>query len=317
MRPMTELQILWTVFGVLVPVVLVLDLGVFHRRDREIRFKEATVWSILWISLALIFAGLIYWLIGRENAVRFITAYLVEKTLSVDNLFVFLLIFGYFSVPEKYQHKVLFWGIIGALIMRGAFIAFGLAILETFEWVIYLFGAFLIYTGIRLAMQREMKFRPEGNPMFRLFCRFVPLSNQYHEGGFFTRIDGRKVATLLLLVLVVVETTDVVFAVDSIPAVLAISRDPFIVYTSNIFAILGLRALYFVLAHATRRLVYLQYGLAFILGFLGLKMVFSHFIEVPALLSLAVVAGVLAIVTVASLLWPGNSGRTDPTEGPS
>ncbi len=314
---MPEERVLWIVFGVLVPVVLVLDLGVFHRHSREIKFKEALTWCSLWISLALIFDVLIYLRLGHDYAIKFLTGYLIEETLSVDNLFIFLLIFGYFCVPDKYQYKVLFWGIIGALIMRGIFIAFGLAILETFEWVIYLFGAFLIYTAIRLSMQKEMKFRPESNPIFRLFCRFVPLSNDYHEGGFFTRVNGKRTATLLLLVLVVVETTDVVFAVDSIPAVLAISRDPFIVYTSNIFAILGLRSLYFVLAHATRRLVYLQYGLSVILGFLGLKMVFSRFIEVPALLSLAVVAGVLAIVTVVSLVWPGNSRIDDPTEGPS
>jgi tellurite resistance protein TerC len=208
-------------------------------------------------------------------------------------------------VPEIYQHKVLFWGIIGALLMRGIFIAFGLAILQNFEWVIYLFGAFLIYTAFRLSLQKEMKFRPEGNPVFRLSRRFVPLAHEYSGGSFFTRVDGRRVATLLLLVLVVVETTDVVFAVDSIPAVLAISRDPFIVYTSNIFAILGLRSLYFVLAHATRRLVYLQYGLSVILGFLGLKMIASSFYEVPGLISLAVVVGVLAVVTAVSLLWPG------------
>jgi tellurite resistance protein TerC len=304
---MPEEEVLWIVFGVLVPVVLALDLGVFHRRNREIRFKEALAWCTLWVSLALLFDLLIYLRLGHEQAIKFITGYLIEETLSVDNLFVFLLIFGYFSVPEIYQHKVLFWGIIGALFMRGIFIAFGLAILNSFEWVIYLFGAFLIYTAFRLALQKEMKFRPESNPIFRLFRRFVPLSDDYHEGGFFSRIDGRRAATLLLLVLVVVETTDVVFAVDSIPAVLAISTDPFIVYTSNIFAILGLRSLYFVLAHATRRLVYLQYGLSVILGFLGLKMVFSGVYEVPGLISLGVVVAVLAIVTVVSLVWGKNS----------
>jgi tellurite resistance protein TerC len=300
---MPEERFLWIVFGVLVPVVLALDLGVFHRRNREIKFKEALAWCVLWISLALIFDLLIYLRLGHEPAIKFITGYLVEETLSIDNLFVFLLIFGYFCVPDIYQHKVLFWGIIGALFMRGIFIAFGLAILNRFEWVIYLFGAFLIYTAVRLSLQKEMKFRPESNPVFRLFRRFVPLSEDYHEGGFFTRVDGRRVATLLLLVLLVVETTDVVFAVDSIPAVLAISTDPFIVYTSNIFAILGLRSLYFLLAHATRRLVYLQYGLSVILGFLGLKMVFSGIYEVPGLISLGVVVGVLALVTVISLVW--------------
>jgi tellurite resistance protein TerC len=312
---MPEERILWIVFGVAVPVMLVLDLGVFHRRVREIGFREALVWSFVWITLALIFGLLIYLMMGRENAVRYITAYLVEKTLSIDNLFVFLLIFSYFAVPEKYQHKVLFWGIVGALVMRGIFIAFGLAILETFEWVIYLFGVFLIYTGVRLSLQKEMKFRPESNPAFRLFCRLAPLSNDFHEGVFFARINGRRLATLLLLVLVVVETTDVVFAVDSIPAVLAISTDPFIVYTSNIFAILGLRSLYFVLANAARRLVYLRYGLSIILGFLGLKMLFSGVLEVPGLLSLALVVGVLAIVTFTSLRWPGNSRTDDPTKG--
>ena len=306
---MPEERILWVVFAVLVPVVLVLDLGVFNRHAHEIKFKEALAWSSLWISLALIFAFLIYLRVGTDSAVTFLTGYLIEETLSVDNLFVFLLIFGFFCVPAQYQHKVLFWGIMGALVMRGIFIAFGLAILDRFEWVVYIFGAFLIYTAIRLSVKKELKFRPESSPVFKLFCRFVPLSNDYHEGGFFTRVNGKRVATLLLLVLAVVETTDVVFAVDSIPAVLAISNDPFIVYTSNIFAILGLRSLYFVLSHATRRLVYLQYGLSVILGFLGLKMVFSHFIEVSGLLSLGVVVGVLAIVTATSLLWPGNSGK--------
>jgi tellurite resistance protein TerC len=300
---MPEERVLWIVFGVLVPVVLVLDLGVFHRRDHVIKFKEALTWCILWVSLAVAFDVLVLLLLGHESAVKFITGYLIEETLSVDNLFVFLLIFSYFAVPDMYQHKVLFWGIIGALIMRGIFIAFGLAILDRFAWVIYLFGAFLIYTGIRLSMQKEMKFRPEGNPVFRLFRRFVPLSEEYHDGGFFAKVNGRRVATLLLLVLVVVETTDVIFAVDSIPAVLAISTDPFIVYTSNIFAILGLRSLYFVLARATQRLVYLRYGLSIILGFLGLKMVFSGVYEMPGLISLGVVVGVLAIVTVASLAW--------------
>ncbi len=209
------------------------------------KFKEALAWSALWVSLALIFDVLVYLRLGHDSAIKFITAYLIEQTLSVDNLFVFLLIFSYFAVPGLYQHKVLFWGIIGALMMRGIFIAFGLAILENFEWVIYLFGAFLIYTAFRLSTQKEMKFRPESNPVFRLFQRFVPLAHEYSGGSFLTRVDGRRVATLLLLVLVVVETTDVVFAVDSIPAVLAISTDAFIVYTSNIFAILGLRSLLF------------------------------------------------------------------------
>jgi tellurite resistance protein TerC len=299
---MPEERVLWLIFGVLVPVVLVLDLGVFHRRDHVIKFKEALSWSVLWISLALIFALLIYFRLGRESALQFITGYLIEETLSVDNLFVFLLIFGYFCVPEVYQHKVLFWGIVGALVMRGIFIAFGLAILDRFEWVIYIFGAFLIYTGIRISLQREMKFRPESNPIFKLFRRFVPFTGDFAGGSFLTRINGRRAATMMLLTLVVVETTDVVFAVDSIPAVLAISTDPFIVYTSNIFAILGLRSLYFVLHHATRRLVYLPYGLSVILGFLGLKMVLSGIYKVPGLYSLAVVVGVLAITTVVSLL---------------
>jgi tellurite resistance protein TerC len=215
-------------------------------------------------------------------------------------------------VPEVYQHKVLFWGIVGALVMRGLFIGFGLAVLDRFEWVIYIFGAFLVYTGIRISTQKEMKLRPESNPIFKLFCRFVPLTNDYSSGGFFTRIKGRRVATLLLLVLLVVETTDVVFAVDSIPAVLSISTDPFIVYTSNIFAILGLRSLYFVLSHATRRLVYLPYGLSVILCFLGLKMVLSGIFHVPALISLGVVVVVLAVVTVLSLLRGQKSDSKDP-----
>ena len=307
---MNHETVLWIAFGVLVPVVLALDLGVFHRRAHHITFREALLWAAFWISLALLFNLGVYLYVGHEAGIKFLTAYLVEKTLSVDNLFVFLLIFSYFAVPADYQHKVLFWGIVGALVMRGVFIATGLVIIEKVHWVIYLFGAFLVYTGIRMASKQEMKFRPESNPVFRLFCRFVPLSNSYHDGNFLTRIDGKRVATLMLLVLVVIETTDVVFAVDSIPAVLAISRDPFIVYTSNIFAIMGLRSIYFVLAYVTRRLVYLHYGLSVILVFLGLKMLVSGFYELPGGLSLGVVGGVLIISAIISLLWPGKNTVT-------
>jgi tellurite resistance protein TerC len=308
---MPEERLLWIVFAVLIPLVLALDLGVVNRRAHEMTLKQALGWSIVWIVLALAFDVLIYFRLGHEMAVKFITGYLVEETLSVDNLFVFLLIFMYFAVPAMYQHRVLFWGIIGAVVMRGIFIAFGLVILGAFEWFIYVFGAFLIYTAIKLSTQKEMEFNPEKNPVFRLFERFVPVSHEYSGASFVTRVDGRRVATLLLLVLLIIDAADVIFAVDSIPAVLSITTEPFIVYTSNIFAILGLRSLYFLLAHATKRLVYLPYGLSVILGFLGLKMLVSHFYEVSGLISLAVVVGVLAIVTAVSLLWPGNKKIED------
>jgi tellurite resistance protein TerC len=295
--------ILWVVFGILIPVMLALDLGVFHRRAHAEKIKEALVWSAVWISLALLFNLGVYLLVGREKALNFLTSYLVEESLSVDNLFVFLLIFTYFSVPAEYQHRVLFWGIIGAIVMRGIFIVTGLTLLSRLHWVIYIFGAFLIYTAARLALNKEEReIRPERNPVLRLFRRFVPITKRYHKHHFLVKGRGRRLATPLLLVLVVIETTDIIFAMDSVPAVLAITRDSFIVYTSNILAVMGLRALYFALAGVIGKFYYLGYGLATILGFLGVKMIISDFYEMPIMISLGVVLGILIIAALASLI---------------
>jgi len=301
---MSTQLIWWLVFGVLVIVLLALDLGVFHRRAHVIRVREALIWSAVWISLSLIFNLGVYFAFGADKAVNFFTGYLVEKSLSVDNLFVFLVIFTYFNVPANAQHKVLFWGIMGALIIRGIFIFAGVAIIERLHWVIYIFGAFLVYTGVRLFLHRDRKIHPEHNPFLRLCRRFIPVTKDYHGDRFFLREAGQLFVTPLFLVVLVVETTDILFAVDSIPAVLSITLDPFIVYTSNIFAILGLRALYFALAGVTLRLHYLSYGLSAILVFLGFKMLFSGFYKLPVVVALGVVAGILAISTIASFLRP-------------
>jgi len=311
---MSHESILWIVFAILVPVALGLDLGVFQRKAHKVKVKEALLWSAIWISLALLFGLGIYLMLGGEKALNFITGYLVEESLSVDNLFVFLLIFTYFAVPDHYQHRVLFWGIIGAIIMRGIFIATGITLLDNLHWVIYIFGAFLVYTGIRLATKKEKELKPEGNPVLRLFRKFVPITRRYHGNKFFTKAKGRRLATPLLLVLIVIETTDIVFAVDSVPAVLAITRDPFIVYTSNIFAILGLRAIYFALASMIQRLRYLNFGLAVIMAFLGIKMIISSeffHIDIPVLTSLGVVIGILAITVVASMIGSGKNRKQD------
>lgn len=301
---MSSHGILWLIFGVTVPVMLVLDLGVFHRKSHTIGVKEALAWSALWIGVSLLFNLIVYLLLGPDKALKFLTGYLVEKSLSVDNLFVFLLIFTYFGVPAAYQHKVLYWGIIGALVMRAVFIGSGVALLTSIQWIIYIFGAFLILSGIRMGVQKEMKLNPEHNLGLRLLRRFVPVSSAYDEGRFITHAGGRRMATLLFLVLVVIETTDIVFAVDSIPAILAISVDPLIVYTSNIFAILGLRALYFALAGITGKLRFLHYGLAAILVFLGLKMLLDEFVGISIGVSLGVVGGLVVAAALASLLWP-------------
>jgi tellurite resistance protein TerC len=292
------------VFAVLVPVVLVLDLAIFHRKAHAEKTKEALLWSAFWISLALSFAVAVYFMLGQEKAFNFLTAYVVEESLSMDNLFVFMLLFSTFCVPNEYQHRVLFWGIVGAMVMRGIFIASGLVILERLHWVIYIFGAFLVYTGIKMSMKKEQELDPQKNIFLKLACRYLPVTEKFVEGKFFTRIGGKLMATPLFLVLIVVESTDVVFAVDSIPAVLAISNDPFIVYTSNIFAILGLRSLFFAIAGATKKLQYLGYGLSAILVFLGAKMLLSSLFKVPVAISLGVVLGVLALSAVASVLWP-------------
>ena len=283
--------------------MLVLDLGVFHRRAHTVKFREALAWSGAWIALAAIFAVVIFFWHGRTPALEFVTGYVIELSLSVDNLFVFLLIFRFFQVPAIHQHKVLFWGILGALIMRATFIAAGVSLIQRFHWIIYAFGAFLVYSGIKLFFQEEAEIHPEKNPVLRLFRRWVPVTKDYVGNRFFVRSAGLY-ATPLFVVLLVVETTDLLFAVDSIPAILAITRDAFIVYTSNVFAILGLRSMYFALAGMMEMFRYLHYGLSLVLISVGAKMLLSHYFEIPTSVALAAVAGVLAISVIASMANP-------------
>ncbi len=310
---MSHETILWIVFAVVVPVVLVLDLGVFQRRAHTIKTKEALLMTAGYVALALVFAVVVYFVLGQEKAFTFLTGYIVEQSLSMDNLFVFLLIFSTFAVPSEYQHRVLFWGIIGAIITRGIFIASGVALLGRLEWLIYIFGAFLVYTGIKIATKKDGEINPKKNPLFRFGNKYLRMTDTYRGGKFFSRENGRLFITPLLLVLVVIESTDIVFAVDSVPAILSITLDSFLVYTSNIFAILGLRSLFFALAGATNKLVYLNYGLSAILTLLGLKMIFASDlfarltgieIHIPVYASLGAVVGILLIAALASYLWP-------------
>jgi len=290
----------WLLFHVIVAFMLALDLGVFHRNAHEVKLKEALIWSGVWIAVALAFNALIWLVWGHEPALHFLTAYLVEKSLSADNLFVFAVIFSYFAVPPAYQHRVLFWGILGAVLMRAIFIFTGVQLLKLFHWTIYIFGAFLIYTGIRLARRSDEEVDPARNPVLRFARRFMPITSAYHGQRFLVRDGRRWMATPLLLTLLVVESTDVMFAVDSVPAVLAITPEMFIAYTSNIFAILGLRALYFVLSGLIQQLRYLHFGLSVILVYIGLKMLLSDWVKIPPALSLGVVVLVLLISGLAS-----------------
>jgi tellurite resistance protein TerC len=293
---------LWVGFNALVLGLLALDLGVFHRKAHAVKAKEAAIWTVVWIALALAFNAAIYVWRGPQQGLEYLTGYLIEKSLSVDNIFVFVVIFSTFAVPAAYRHRVLFWGILGALVMRGAMIAAGAALLEQFHWIVYLFGAFLILTGIRMGVQREHQPHPERNPLLRLVRRFLPVTEGYEGDRFFVQRAGRLLVTPLLLVLLVVETTDLIFAVDSVPAIFAVTRDPFIVYTSNVFAILGLRSLYFLLGSAVAKFHYLKLALSTILVFVGGKMVVAEFYKVPIVVSLGVVALLLAIAVVASLV---------------
>ena len=293
---------LWIAFNLFVLGMLALDLGVFHRKAHTVSLREASIWSAVWIALAMIFNLGIFFFWGHDKALEFLTGYLIEKSLSVDNLFVFLMIFQYFATPPEFQHRLLFWGIVGALILRAIFIATGAALLENFHWMIYVFGGFLVITGIRMLLEREEKLQPEKNPVVRLFQRWIPLSHSYHGQQFFVRLNGKTHATMLMLVLVVVETTDVIFAADSIPAIFAITRDPFIVYTSNVFAILGLRALYFLLAGIMQMFAYLKVGLSFVLVFVGAKMLVADIYEIPIGASLAAVGGILALSILVSMV---------------
>jgi tellurite resistance protein TerC len=296
--------LLWGAFNLFVIVMLALDLGVFHRRAHEVRIREALFWSGFWIALSLLFNLGVYFERGSETALEFLTGYLLEKSLSVDNIFVFLMIFTYFRVPYLHQHKVLFWGILGALIMRALFILMGVTLIQKFHWVIYVMGGFLIITGIKMATQKDKEINPERNPVLRLFRRLMPVTENYEVGRFFVRRGRRLFATPLFIVVLVVETTDVIFAVDSIPAILAITQDPFIVYTSNVFAILGLRALYFALAGIMQLFHYLPYGLSLILVFVGIKMLLVDIYKIPIGVALGTVAAVLAISVIASIVFP-------------
>jgi len=293
----------WIGFNLFVLLMLALDLGVFNRKAHLISIKEALIWSGVWITLAMCFNGLIYYWQGETKALEFFTGYVVEKSLSVDNIFVIVLIFSYFKTPAIHQHKILFWGIIGALIMRAIFIFAGVAILEKFHWMIYIFGVILIFTGYKMFVQKDKTIEPEKNPAIKFFRRIMPFTNELHHGDFFITQNGKRFATPLFLVLIVVETTDLIFAVDSIPAILAITQDEFIVYTSNVFAILGLRSLYFALAGMMDKFRYLSKGLALILIFVGLKMSMVDFYKIPILIALLVIVVILITSIITSLVF--------------
>lgn len=295
---------MWVGFLTFVLAMLALDLGVFHRSAHRVSVKEAAIWSAVWIGLALAFNGLLWKAFGSQKGLEFLTGYLIEKALSVDNIFVFVLIFGAFSVPEQFQHRVLFWGILGALVMRAIFVGLGAALLAKFHWVLYLFGGFLLITGVKMLIFRNTEFDPRTNPVFRLFRKLVPAVETYHGPAFTVIQDGKRYATPLLLVLVAVELTDLVFAVDSVPAIFAVTGDPFIVFTSNIFAILGLRSLYFLLAGVVDRFHFLKIGLALVLVFVGLKMLAVDLFKVPVVWSLAVIGLLIGGSVVGSLLRP-------------
>jgi tellurite resistance protein TerC len=302
---------LWLGFSIFIVTMLSLDLGLFNRKAHAIRYREAWIWSGVWVTLALIFASLVFHYQGSQRGLEFLTGYLIELSLSVDNLFVFLLIFSYFKVPSKFQHRVLFWGVMGALVMRLTMIFVGAALINRFQWIIYIFGAFLVYTGIKMFRHEEVDIHPDENIVIRILTRFLPISRHYEEEKFFTKSRGKRTGTLLLLVLMVVEVTDLVFAVDSIPAIFAITTNTFIVYTSNVFAILGLRSMYFLLAGVVEKFRYLRTGLAIVLTFIGVKMlVVAVGFHIPIWFSLTFVAVVLLGSVVASLLIPGKPDAT-------
>jgi len=346
MHSVATSTIAWIGFCVFILVMLAIDLGVFNRRPHEISYKNAAVWSAVWITLALIFAGLLFGPLGwelfgvarQQKALEFLTGYIIELSLSVDNLFVFLLIFSYFRVPSKYQHRVLYWGVLGALVMRITMILVGTELIDRFHWIIFIFGAFLVYTGVQMLRGGEVNIEPEQNPVVRFITRYVPITRHYERRKFFTVVDGKRVGTLLLLVLIVVEVTDLVFAVDSIPAIFGVTTDRFIVYTSNVFAILGLRTFYFLLAGVVEKFHYLKVGLGIVLSFIGLKMLLPllakglaaamhllgydalrprilRFQDIPTGIALGVVALVLLASVGASLIWPQPRKSTPVEEG--
>lgn len=283
--------------------MLAMDLGVFNKKDHKVPVKEALIYSGIWITLALLFNVFVYFEFGKTKALEFLTGYVIEYSLSVDNIFVFILIFTYFAVPSIYQHKVLFWGIIGALVMRGIFIFTGVALINRFHWIILIFGGFLVFTGIKMLFQKEQEVHPEKNPVVKFFRKFLPVTTETHGSKLFVRQNHKIFATPLFLVLLVIESSDLIFAVDSIPAILAVSKDTFIVYTSNIFAILGLRSLYFAVSGIMVYFRFLKVGLAFILTYVGLKMLVSFIhIEIPILLSLSIIIGILLLSVLASIV---------------
>ena len=291
----------WILFNLFVLIMLALDLGVFHRKTHDIPLKEALTWTFVWVFLALVFNGIIYYWRGQQQALEFFTGYLVEKALSVDNIFVFIMVFSYFQIPSRFQHKVLFWGIIGALIMRAIFIFAGVALIEKFHITIYFFGALLIYTGYKMFFHNNSKIEPEKNPVIRFFRKLMPVTSELQGDKFFVKQNGKRLATPLFLVLLLIETTDLIFAVDSIPAILAITQDHFIVYTSNVFAILGLRSLYFALAGVVHRFWLLSYGLAVVLVFVGIKMLLVDVYKLPIEWSLLFIATIIAGSILLSL----------------
>lgn len=331
---------LWVGFGALIFTMLSLDLGLFNRRAHSVTYKESVIWSCVWVSLAMVFASVVFWHLGKQKGTEFVFGYLIELSLSVDNLFVFLLVFSYFKVPAKFQHRVLFWGVMGALGMRIAMILVGTALIRQFSWIIYIFGAFLVFTGVKMFSQEETDIQPEDNPIVKLVTRYIPIVRRYEGENFFTTVNGKRVGTLLLLVLVIVEVTDLVFAVDSIPAIFGITDDTFIIYTSNVFAIMGLRSLYFLLAGVVEKFHYLKLGLAIVLTFIGVKMLLPilssglayaldymgaatlaeyarHGNHIPIGIALGLVATVLAGSVVASLLWPRKAERDIDIDLPS
>lgn len=301
---MIHSALVWLGFILFVITMLVLDLGIFQKKAHTIKIREALLLTAFWISLALLFNLGVYWFKGQKAALEFLAGYLLEESLSVDNIFVFLIIFSYFRVPSQYQHKILFWGILGAIVMRLLFIVLGIALIHKFHFIIYLFGALLIYTGIKMARHNEEEIHPENNPVLKLAGRLIPVTGEYEGDKFFVKRAGKLFATPMFVVLLMVETTDVIFAVDSIPAIFGVTLDPFIVYTSNVFAILGLRSLYFALSGIMDRFHFLSYGLSVILCFVGVKMLISGFYHIPIGVALAFIAGVLIVSVIISLCFP-------------
>jgi tellurite resistance protein TerC len=314
---MSESAILWTAFNLFVLGMLALDLGVFHRKSHEVTLREALLWTGIWVTLAMCFNLFVYYYFDKEKAIEFFTGYIIEKSLSVDNIFVIIMIFSYFRVPTAYQHKVLFWGILGALVMRVIFILAGIELIHRFHWLIYIFGGFLIITGIRMVTSGDAKIEPDKNPLIKFARMLFPVTKNFSEDKFFVKVDNRTWATPLFLVVILIEATDLIFAVDSIPAILAISDDSFIVYTSNVFAILGLRSLYFALSGIEKYFHFLKYGLSVILVFVGVKMCITDIVKIPVEVSLIVIVFTLAIAMIASVIWKKKEDKEEKEEVPS